>query len=353
MLQGAQGRATKEKARKQNFQDLKDKTFKGAKGKVELDIPAQRLGKKVVELEEVSKSHGDLVLLKDFCYTLLPRDRIGIVGPNGSGKSTLLNIIAGITTPDSGNVDRGETVKIGYYRQQADELDDGLRVIQYAEGIRYSVQTAAGETITAGKMLERFLFEGSDQWTYIRDLSGGERRRLYLLGILMEEPNVLLLDEPTNDLDIETLTVLEDYLEDFPGAVLAVSHDRWFLDKSTHHLFALDGKGNVTPFTGSFSEYLAEQTSQQEKAPERKDSRAKRGKTKLSYKEQREFDELESQIDTLQKELDQVQVEQVQSGDDYARLSQLHHKAQELEELLDKQMERWLELQELKDHFQQ
>lgn len=355
MLQGAQGRSTKEKARKKMFRELNRQSFKAEKGKVELDIPARRLGKKVIQLEAVSKSYGGRTLIKDFSYTLLPRDRIGIVGPNGSGKSTLLNIIAGLTDADSGGVERGETVKIGYYRQQAEELEDNLRVIQYIQGIRYEVKTAGGENITAEKMLERFLFTGSDQWTYIRDRSGGERRRLYLLGILMEEPNVLLLDEPTNNLDIETLTVLEDYLEDFPGAVLAVSHDRWFLDKSMDHLLALDGRGNVSLFTGSFSEYLAEAGSsvlEAENAPEKKDSRAKREKSKLSYKEERELEQLEAETDSLQQELDQLQQELNEAGADYVRLNQLHQQAQEIEHTLEEKMERWLQLQELKDQYE-
>ncbi len=354
MLQGAQGRSTKERARKKMFRELNRQTFKAEKGNVELDIPARRLGKKVIQLQAVSKSYGDRPLIKDFSYTLLPRDRIGIVGPNGSGKSTLLNIIAGLSQADSGQVERGETVKIGYYRQQAQELEDNLRVIQYIQGIRYSVKTAGGENITAEKMLERFLFEGSDQWTYIRDLSGGERRRLYLLGILMEEPNVLLLDEPTNNLDIETLTVLEDYLEDFPGAVLAVSHDRWFLDKTMDHLLTLDGKGNVSLFTGSFSEYLAEAGStapEAENTPEKKDSRAKREKTKLSYKEERELEQLEAETDALQQELEELRPQLNEVATDYVRLNQLHQQIQAIEQTLETKMERWLELQELKDQY--
>lgn len=353
ILQGAKARSTKEKTRKQKFEALQEQAFKEQKGKVELDIPAQRLGKKVIALENISKTIGGNALVRDFSYTLLSRDRIGIVGPNGCGKTTLLDIIAGLTAPDSGRIERGETVKIGYYRQQAEELDENLRVLQYAEGIRYSVKTAGGDTITAGIMLERFLFSGSDQWTYVRDLSGGERRRLYLLGILMEEPNVLLLDEPTNDLDIETLTVLEDYLEDFPGAVLVVSHDRWFLDKSTEHLFALDGRGNVTPFTGSYSDYLEENPTQpKEKAPE-KETRSRREKTKLSYKEQREFEELEMEIDSLQKRLDQLQLELNQAGADYVLLNQLHQQVEQTEAVLEHKMERWLELQELKEQYEQ
>lgn len=353
MLQGAQARSTKEKTRKQKYETLQDQKFSPEKSRVELDIPAQRLGKKVIELENISKSLGELTLIEDFSYTLLPRDRIGIVGPNGSGKTTLLDLIAGLKTPDKGEVQRGETVKIGYYRQQSEGLEDNLRVIQYVEGIRLSVKTASGESISAGKMLERFLFEGSDQWTYIRDLSGGERRRLYLLGILMEEPNVLLLDEPTNDLDIETLTVLEDYLEDFPGAVLAVSHDRWFLDKTVHHLFVLDGRGGVMPVTGSFSDYLAQKAFGKVKPAEKTDTRSGREKSRLSYKEQREYEELEAEIDSLQQKLEQLKDELNQGGDDYLRLNEIHQQTQELEGNLEQKMERWLELQELKEKYEQ
>src|SRR5690554_428158 len=349
LQQGAKARSTKEKIRKQKYQDLKEQSFLGEKAQVELDIPAQRLGKKVIELKDISKGYSGRTLLRQFSYTLLPRDRIGIVGPNGSGKSTLLDIISDRVAPDSGWVERGETVKIGYYRQQAQELDDNLRVIQYVEGIRHTVNTAQGN-ISAAKMLERFLFEGPQQWTYIRDLSGGQRRRLYLLGVLMEEPNVLLLDEPTNDLDIETLTVLEDYLEDFPGAVLAVSHDRWFLDKTMDHLLTLDGQGGVELYTGSFSSYLAQpEEKHQQETP--KKNRPRRQKTKLSYKEQREYQELEQQIDQLQTQLDQLLQELNQGGDDYQHLQDLHQQTQALEHELEAKMERWLELQELKDHL--
>lgn len=354
VLQGAKARSTKEKTRKQKYEELRGQSFRADKARVEVDIPARRLGKKVVELKNIDKSHGDQTLLTGFSCTILPRNRLGIVGPNGSGKTTLLDIIAGLVAPDSGEVERGETVRIGYYRQQAEELDDTLRVIQYIQGIRLSVKTDSGSTISAAKMLERFLFEGSQQWTYIRDLSGGERRRLYLLGILMEEPNVLLLDEPTNDLDIETLTVLEDYLEDFPGAVLAVSHDRWFLDKCTSRLLALDGKGHVKSYVCGFSEYLTDNTNQvKDPEPEKENTRPRREKTRLSYKEQREFDQLEGEIDTLQNLVKGLQTELHQGGADYQRLNELHQQVQELEQDLEQKMERWLELQELKEQYKQ
>lgn len=346
MLQGAQGRATKEKARKKMFRELNRQTERPVKGKVELHLTAQRLGKKVIQLESVSKGYPGRPLIDGFSYTLLPRDRLGIVGENGSGKSTLLDLIAGLVPPDSGRVVLGETVKIGYYRQHSQDMREDLRVLQYIEGIRLAVRTARGEELSAGKMLERFLFSGSDQWTYIRDLSGGERRRLYLLGILMEEPNVLLLDEPTNNLDIETLTVLEDYLEDFPGAVLAVSHDRWFLDKTMDHLLALDGMGGIRLFTGSFSEYLKETvpTPPTERPAHHKPPRPKQVKTGLNYREQKEYEELEGEIDRLQSELERLRREQEEAPWDYLRLETIHHEAQTVEVNLEDKMERWLEL---------
>lgn len=354
MLQGAQGRSTKEKARKKLFRELNRQTGPVEKGQVQLEIPASRLGKKVIELEGISKSLGGRTLIQDFSYILLPRARIGIVGANGSGKTTLLNIIAGQSEPDQGAVSLGETVKIGYYRQQAEALNPELRVIQYIQGIRYSINTAAG-SISAEKMLERFLFFGAAHWTLIRDLSGGERQRLYLLGVLMTEPNVLLLDEPTNNLDIETLTVLEDYLADFPGAVLAVSHDRWFLDKTMDQFLVLSGTGAVGLYAGSFEQYLAE-AGRAPVGPERplpagpKDPPVPRQKTKLSYKEQQEWQRLEQDIDQLQEQLTELQEElNASGGADYQRLAQLHQETVTLEARLEEKMERWLALQELKD----
>lgn len=357
MLQGAQGRGTKEKARKKLFKELNRQTDVPARGKVDLAIPAQRLGKKVVQLTSVSKSLGGRSLISDFSYNLLPRDRIGIVGPNGSGKTTLLNIIAGVAQPDSGAVERGETVKIGYYRQQAEDLKSDQRVIQYIQGIRYTVNTDMGESISAEKMLERFLFSGPSQWTYISELSGGERQRLYLLGILMDEPNVLLLDEPTNNLDIETLTVLEDYLADFPGAVMAVSHDRWFIDKTMDHLLTLTGDGGVSPFTGSFEDYLlkaAKGTPQQVESdpPQKSPYRSDREKTKLSYREQREWEELAGDIANLEEQLAALAQELNSAGSDYQRLSQLHCQSSAIEKELDIKVERWLELCELKENLE-
>jgi ATP-binding cassette subfamily F protein uup len=348
MLQGAQGRSTKEKARKKMFRELNRQTAGPEKGSVEVDIPAQRLGKKVVRLEGISKAYGDRRLISDFSYTLLARDRIGVVGGNGSGKTTLLDIVAGLTFPDSGRVERGQTVKIAYCRQEAQDLPLDQRVIQYIQGIRYLTQTTAGESLTAEKMLERFLFAGPDQWTFIRDLSGGERRRLYLLGLLLEEPNVLLLDEPTNNLDIETLTVLEDYLADFPGAVLAVSHDRWFLDKTMEKLLALDGEGGISLFTGGFSQYL-ERTlpaKGREEKQGKRNTRVKKEKTGLSYREKREYEALEKEVDSLQREAEELEQELAQAGSDHLLSARLYARAQAVEEELEGKMARWLQLHE-------
>ncbi|MTI96282.1 MAG: ABC-F family ATP-binding cassette domain-containing protein [Firmicutes bacterium] len=355
MLQGAKARSTKEKTRKDRYQELKDQTFLADKSAVELDIASSRLGKKVIELADISICRGGKQLVREFSYTLLPRDRIGIVGPNGSGKSSLLDVIAGLVPPESGDVQRGETVKIGYYRQQAGELDENKRVLEYARGIREAVKTASGEMISVGKMLEQFLFTGPSQWTYIRDLSGGERRRLYLLGILMEEPNVLLLDEPTNDLDIDTLTVLEHYLDDFPGAVVAVSHDRWFLDKTTEHLFCLDGQGGIERYTGSFSDFLARQAPAQQgdADKDKRPQRPRRQKTKLSYREQQEYDGLEAEIDELQGRVDELVKEQAEAGSDFVRLAELHKEQEKLEQELEQKMTRWLELEQRKEELAQ
>lgn len=345
MLQGAQGRSTKEKARKKMFRQLNRVSVATKSSAVELAIPAQRLGKSVIELKGVSKGFGQRTLVANFDWTVLPRARLGLVGPNGSGKTTLLDLFAGLQSPDTGVVEWGKTVRIGYYRQQSQELDPDLRVIQYVESIRLAAKTIDGETISAAKMLERFLFCGPDQWTYIRDLSGGERRRLYLLGILLEEPNVLLLDEPTNDLDIETLAVLEDYLADFPGAVLAVSHDRWFLDKTMDQLLVLDGEGGVELFAGSFSQYLVKALAPKPREEKQgiRDLPLKK-RAGLSYRERKEYEALEREIDSLQQQGENLEQELAEAGSDHLLSAQLFARAQSAEAELEAKMARWLEL---------
>ena len=351
LMQGAKARSTKEKIRKERIQAMREREFVVERGRAEFDIPSQRLGRKVVEMQGVSRAFGETSVLKDFSYILTPGERLGIVGPNSSGKSTILNLVAGRIKPDAGEIQWGQTVKVGYYDQESTVLDTNLRAIEYIEQIRLSVKTASGETFSAAKMMERFLFDPERQWTHIRNLSGGERRRLYLLGILMEEPNVLLLDEPTNDLDTETLAVLEDWLEEFPGAVIMVSHDRWFMDKSADNLLALDGQGGIEPFLGSFSEYAAKVREEGDRSAPRDNApkRPSREKTKLSYKEQRELEQTEARSEELQRELEVLQAQLAEAGSDYQKAADLDNKIRQREAELEQAMERWLELQELRE----
>lgn len=356
--QGAKARSTKQKFRKERYEELKDKEFTKAKSTLDIDLASQRLGKKVIELENVNKGYEDgKKVIKDFSYTVVPQDRIGIIGKNGTGKSTLLNILAGRTTPDNGEVVIGETVKIGYYDQESTVLDDEMRVIEYIKNIRLNVTTQSGETISAGQMLEKFLFPSHLQWTYIKGLSGGEKRRLYLLGILMEQPNVLLLDEPTNDLDIETLTILEDFLEDFPGAVIIVSHDRYFLDKCAEHLFCFEEGGEIKRYVGSFSEYIEEnppgakeKVKDTPKAPQKQPEKVK---IKLSYKEQKEYDEIQDVIEGLQDKIAELEQSLGQCGTDYVKLQEIQTNMEELQGQLDERMERWIELEEMLEGFEE
>lgn len=282
---GAKARSTKQKARIERFENLVNEKVNTEDAKLDISVQSKRLGNKVINLESISKSFGDKKLINDFTYSMVRNDRIGIVGPNGSGKSTLMNIMCGKIPPDSGTVDIGETVKIGYYTQETPDMDNDMRVIEYIKDAAEYIQTADGEKISASSMLERFLFEPSMQWTQLCKLSGGEKRRLYLLKILMGSPNVLLLDEPTNDLDIETLTILEDYLEGFNGAVVAVSHDRYFLDKIVDKLFVFEGNSQVTKYTGNYSYFdsIKKEKQQQEKStvkaePEKKNYKSNKEK---------------------------------------------------------------------------
>ncbi len=254
---GAKARTTKQKARIQRFEAIQDTSFVRGDGEVEISVAHTRLGKKIMDIENIYKAFDDKELIKDFSYTLLPDDRIGIVGKNGAGKSTLLNILTGKLKPDSGTLDVGTTVKIGYFSQESEALDESMRAIEYIREFGENVSTADGAKITAGQMMERFLFDKDLQWTYINRLSGGEKRRLFLLSILMQSPNVLILDEPTNDLDIDTLKVLEMYLDDFKGAVISVSHDRYFLDRTCHRIFAFEENAKVLEHTGNYSDYAA------------------------------------------------------------------------------------------------
>lgn len=359
LRRGAKARTTKQKARVQRAEELRDKKVDGPQSKLDIALGASRLGKKVIEAENVSKAFGERTLLTDFSYIVVPGDRIGIIGPNGSGKSTLLNMLAGRLQPDSGTIETGETVKLAFYTQENVEMDGSLRAIEYIKEVAEQIKTTDGFTLSASQMLERFLFTPNQQWTYISKLSGGERRRLYLLRTLMGEPNVLFLDEPTNDLDIQTLSILEDYLDHFPGAVITVSHDRYFLDRTVEHLFAFEGQGEIRHYMGNYSEYLEE--SKQEKAVAEKTEKgradeqksdqstaqATRGANrtkKLSYKDQRDWDEIEDRIASLEAKLSEVKNQVANAGSNLDRVQELFAEEQAIASQLEQAMERWTEL---------
>ncbi|KEZ48092.1 ABC-F family ATP-binding cassette domain-containing protein [Metabacillus indicus] len=349
LRRGAKARTTKQKARIGRAEELQNQEGPAAKQSVDFAIGSTRLGKKVIELQEVSKSFQDRTLMKDVSYLVVPGERLGIIGPNGSGKSTLLNIIAGRIQPDSGTVEIGETVKIGYYTQDHEAMDEDLRVVEYIKEVAEVVQTVDHQTITAEQMLERFMFPRSMQWTYIRKLSGGERRRLYLLKVLMQEPNVLFLDEPTNDLDTQTLSVLEDYLDQFPGVVITVSHDRYFLDRVVDRLLVFEGNGTVSRFQGSYTDFM--DSRKQVKEPEKKETaksqetlQAPKQRKKLSYKEQQEWDVIEDKIAELEEKNEALEAQIASSGSDYGKIQQLMEQQQAVEAELEATMERWEEL---------
>lgn len=364
LRRGAKARTTKQKARVQRAEELRDRVVEGPGAKMDMALGASRLGKKVIELEQISKSYGDRQLIKDFSYIVLPGDRVGIIGPNGSGKSTLLNMLAGRIQPDAGTIDIGQTVKIAYYTQDSVEMNEKLRVIEYVKEAAEVIQTSDGESITASQMLERFLFSPHMQYTPISRLSGGERRRLYLLRTLMGEPNVLFLDEPTNDLDIQTLSILEDYLEQFPGAVITVSHDRYFLDRTVDHLFAFEGQGRIRDFMGNYSEYLEERRAQKEVAApapavssdKSENSNANRGNNrtkKLSYKDQKEWDEIEGKIAALEERSVVLKKEIAASGSDYGKIERLYAEEQQVASDLEATIERWAELSAMVEELEQ
>ncbi|RXJ00312.1 ABC transporter ATP-binding protein [Anaerobacillus alkaliphilus] len=349
LRRGAKARTTKQKARIHRVEDLQNQKGPTTQGNIEFSIGSQRLGDKVIEVEGISKTLGGLELLKNFSYLLVPGERLGIIGPNGSGKSTLLNILAGRIAVDSGVVEVGETVKIGYYTQGDEEMNGDLRVVEFIKEVAEVVHTTGGQTITAEQMLERFLFARPMQWTYIRRLSGGERRRLYLLKILMTEPNVLFLDEPTNDLDIQTLSILEDYLDQFPGVVITVSHDRYFLDRVVDHLLVFND-GAISRFQGSYSDYMEEEQLRRELEAEavvptaKQEQPRKEKKKKLSYKDQQEWNQIEDRIAGLEEKKEALEAEIAASGSDIGKINELFAKQKQVEADLEAAMERWEEL---------
>lgn len=358
---GAKARSTKQKARIERFEELKNSAADIDDDKLEISVANSRLGRKVIEIKDVSMSFGDKKLIDDFTYTVLRNDRIGIIGPNGIGKSTLLNLITGKLQPLSGTIEIGDTVRIGLYSQETHHIPDDMRVIDYIkEGAEYS-KNAEGYSLSASQMLERFMFPSESQWSLIGKLSGGEKRRLYLLRVLMEAPNVLILDEPTNDLDIQTLAILEDYLEGFQGAVIAVSHDRYFLDKVSDKLFIFEGDGKITQYTGNYSLWkdtkvatassdAAEKTS--DKPNDSKPERVRVKALKFSYKEQREYDSIDDDIAELEKKIADVEFKIGMSSSDYEKLEELLGKKKELEKALEEKMDRWVYLNDLAEKIE-
>lgn len=370
---GAKARTTKQKARIDRFEKLQADKPEVVSDKIEISVGASRLGKKVIELKNISKGFAGSKLFDDFSYAFLRDDRIGMIGPNGIGKSTLLNIIAGRLQPDSGIVDKGQTVKIGIFSQENREMDEGLRVIEYIREQAEFLPTADGKLISAAQMLERFLFPAELQWTPIAKISGGERRRLHLLRVLMGAPNVLLLDEPTNDLDIQTLTILEDYLDDFPGAVIVVSHDRYFLDRVVDKILAFTAEGRIINYLGNYSEYMETAKAQAAEAipgnrvrgtngdttgcekvggEKLKDPAEKKKPLKFTFKEQREYEEIDGIIAGVEKELQEVKIKINEAGSEYVLLQELTGEQQKLEAELDELLERWTYLNELAEEIE-
>lgn len=367
LKRGPKARSTKQKARIDRIRDMQGQEFKQVQGKVDITTAGRRIGKKVIELENITKGYDDRTLINGFTYIFNPEDRVGIIGPNGAGKSTLMDIIAGRIEPDSGSVEIGSTIHIGYFDQHSDDvlLNDNQRVIDYLKDVAELVKTSDGSTITASQMLERFLFPPNQQYAPIHKLSGGEKRRLFLLRVLMSAPNVLILDEPTNDLDVQTLAVLEDYLEDFNGCAIVVSHDRYFLDRTVDNIFAFESGGVLRQYPGNYTVYLdyrkaeEEEANQQAKAEEKKTAKSveatpvKAKSTnsdkprKLSFNEKREYERLETQIPELEAQKEAVEkILYNNPPSDFTELQQLTEQLAQLTESIDSATERWLELAE-------
>jgi len=358
MRKGVEARRTKQKARIERFYELEDSLVSTQDDKLEISLQHSRLGKKIIEIEHLHKTFGTdtvpKVCIDDLTYAVVRDDRIGIVGNNGMGKSTLLNIIAGKLPYDSGSVVLGDTVRIGYYTQDNANLPDDMRVIDYVREKGEYIHASDGTLLSAARMLERFLFSGAQQHSMIGQLSGGEKRRLYLLGVLMADVNVLLLDEPTNDLDIQTLQILEDFIDHFSGPVIAVSHDRYFLDRIAHRIFAFEGNGKVTIYTGNYSDYIekkqllepsaaqAADVSKEKQTKEKTgDTRVRREKLKFTYQEAKEYETIEDDIAALEAQIAQCDVDMAANSIDFVKLNELSKAKEQYEEQLMAKMERW------------
>lgn len=368
LSRGARARSTKQKAhidRIKAMQEIKDIQ---EEKRVLLDSVASRMGNKTIELSDISKSYGEKKLIKDYNYIFLKNDRIGIIGPNGCGKTTLLKMIHGNVKPDAGTIEIGQTIRMGYFSQENEYMDDSMKVIDYVKAVGEYIATSDGK-ITAAQMLENFLFDGTMQWAKIEKLSGGEKRRLYLLRVLMSSPNVLILDEPTNDLDIQTLTILEDYLDRFDGIIIIVSHDRYFLDRTVSRIFSFEGDGCVRQFEGGYSDYLIRK--ELEESPgdggqsgrkHGEDKKTVAGehtwkqhekKLKFTYKEQKEFETIDDDIAALEEKIEELDSQIAVNATNSARLNELLKDKEEAEQQLDEKMDRWVYLNDLNEQILQ
>ena len=358
LRRGAQARSTKQKARIARYNEVKNQEADLNRAQVKVGLAGSRLGRTVIELEHVNYEVAGKTLIKDFSYTVLRNDRVAILGRNGTGKSTLLNIIAGRLRPTRGKVTIGQTVKIGYFTQMATDMDERLRAIEYIQEAAHYITLADGSKISASQLMERFLFDGNLQWNFISQLSGGEKRRLFLLRILMEAPNVLLLDEPTNDLDLETMAVLESFIDDFSGAIIFVSHDRFFVDRLADKVFVYEPDGNLKMYAGGYSYYKEKAASEEarqssiELLPKKEKTVAQaqpkaETKRRLTFKEQKEYAEIEAVIASKEGELKVVQLQMTQNASDYSKLNELSREQERLQAELDNLLARWAYLEEV------
>ena len=375
---GARARSTKQKARLERYEELKNRKMESVSANVELSSVSNRMGRTTIELNHISKSYPGKELIRDFSYIFLKNDRVGFVGRNGCGKTTLMKMITGAVQPDAGDIEIGQTIKIGYYAQECDMPDD-KRVIDYIRDVAEIIDTTEGK-VTAARMLEKFLFSGEDQYGLVGKLSGGEKRRLNLCRVLMEAPNVLILDEPTNDLDIATLTILESYLDTFQGIVIAVSHDRYFLDRTMKRIFAFEGDGIIRQYEGNYSDYLLRKSveaemlkeadgsgrnaGRAEKDADKEAASAKNGgaegatdkkstwdpgkrKLKFSYKEQKEYETIEQDIADMEQQIADLEASIPNYASDFVKLQEINQKTEELKAALEEKMDRWMYLEEL------
>lgn len=346
MRRGARARTTKQKARIQRFEDIENSEKVIDNAKINISVGNSRLGNKIIEINNIYKSYADFTLINRFNYILLRNDRIGIIGDNGIGKSTLLNIIAGKVAVDEGSIDIGSTVKLGYFSQESEEMPLSIRAIEYIKETAEYVTNGAGIKISASQLMETFLFTGDMQWTPISRLSGGERRRLYLLKILIDEPNILILDEPTNDLDIDTLKILEDYMDEFKGAIVTVSHDRYFLDRTSKKIFAFEGEGKIVEYPGNYSDYLLnrpEPTINQPKPtskPSQDSTNKQVKKPKFTYQEKLDFDKIDGEIEALEAQLTAIEAAMITYSTDFVKLQELSEEKDVTEEELLNKLER-------------